>query len=709
MDPRLATANVREVVSQQFSGSPQESLSLSSLSGAQVRFVPRQSPRLASRAGRIFVNTPSSGGPPSAALGIPSGVTVRLQEPMRAAASPRVALGVPVRPRPRQSPRLALQSSSLRISYSVVGTSRLVGSGSPARSSPSASPEASPSPAAYMPSVPVFEARSKRRAVVKDAPGGREGAVVASSKAASSARVSFAAAPATIPTGDARFQLISSAFHRSRAGVRMSEAEKAAQVTWDDVQSGKKEKAADWLMSVVPPDLRDYMLGGDLAVAQTPDPSERDKALREQFLLKAGPDGSALGKCRRFLELLDEMAPGYAMPAGRLLVHRTILRGSIAALSSGVGSQGGSSVAASLRTGALTAFNIGFPVDADNLLVDAAAPPQKKRRRERRSGSAPIKWYCHAEELCRSLPPGTPRLVCRQQTLAALHSRLRQVDVTRATVRHGGFAADGTVIVMVVSSFSKDGAPIDIYFRAEGFLGRFEWIEEHLRDVLSFEGYCIPAFKCPKGHAGDVMYAVETFARTASKDHSIKAFKALMALPPLCATAEVWKELGITPHFSHGSASDMAAVIGPHAPEDVALSDIDERELGHWRRLAKAATEQDGELILDDLLKESLAFIGKKYVPQAGSSSGPQPPAAQPAMRAEDAAMRVRYTSGTNREGRKRAQVRVHLRWVTAVRRALAKFGDWRDLKGDRSDYDILEDIPEAEPQESGEGGSSSA
>ena len=64
-----------------------------------------------------------------------------------------------------------------------------VGSGSPARSSPSASPEASPSPAAYMPSAPIFEARSKRRAVVKDAPGGREGAVVASSKAASSARV----------------------------------------------------------------------------------------------------------------------------------------------------------------------------------------------------------------------------------------------------------------------------------------------------------------------------------------------------------------------------------------------------------------------------------------------------------------------------------------------------------------------------------------
>ena len=190
MDPRLATANVREVVSQQFSGSPQESHSLASLSGAQVRFVPRQSPRLASRAGHVFVNTPSSGGPPSAALGIPRGVTVRLREPLRATASPRVALGVPVRPRPRQSPRLALQSSSLRISYSVVGASRLVWAPARLRARRLRLRRRPPHrrrPICRRP--PIFEARSKRRAVVKDAPGGREGAVVASSKAASSARV----------------------------------------------------------------------------------------------------------------------------------------------------------------------------------------------------------------------------------------------------------------------------------------------------------------------------------------------------------------------------------------------------------------------------------------------------------------------------------------------------------------------------------------
>jgi hypothetical protein len=115
-----------------------------------------------------------------------------------------------------------------------------------------------------------------------------------------------------------------------------------------------------------------------------------------------------LGKARRFLEALEAMAPAAAIPAGRLLVHRTIVRGKIDALSAAVGSQGGATVGVSLRAGAKTAQDIGFPIDADNILVDSAAPPAKKQRREKRSGSAPISWYCHMEELSRSLPPRAP-------------------------------------------------------------------------------------------------------------------------------------------------------------------------------------------------------------------------------------------------------------------------------------------------------------
>ena len=60
--------------------------------------------------------------------------------------------------------------------------------------------------------------------------------------------------------------------------------------------------------------------------------------------------------------------------------------------------------------------------------------------------------------------------------------------------------------------------------------------------------------------------------------------------------------------------------------------------------------------------------------------------------------MRVRYTAGSNREGRRRAQLRVRRRRIAAVRRGLLRFGrPWTELPGDRSDYDILVDLPPLE------------
>ena len=79
------------------------------------------------------------------------------------------------------------------------------------------------------------------------------------------------------------------------------------------------------------------------------------------------------------------------------------------------------------------------------------------------------------------------------------------------------------------------------------------------------------------------------------------------------------------------------------------------------------------------------------------ASGGAPRAAAPPAVAADDLSMRVRYTAGSNREGRRRAQLRVRRRWILAVRRGLARFGrPWTDLPGDRSDYDILVDLPAA-------------
>ena len=512
-------------------------------------------------------------------------------------------------------------------------------------------------------------------------------------------RPAVAPLPLPVPHVDGFFSLRVEAFTRSRKGRRLTDEQKAEQRTFADVQAYRKRDAASWLASCFSPELRDYVLGGPLAVLQTPCEASRDEALTQLLVLRSSSEGAALGKVRRALKALAEFAGSNYLPASSLLLNRCVTSASIAALSAATGSQGGASVAASLRSGFKDAQILGLPVQADTLLLDAAAPPGKKQRRERRAGSIPIKWYGAFEFWAANLKPSVYRLVLRQILLTWLHARLRMVDVMRATVSLAGRAADGCPVVMIVTSFSKDGAPIDVYFRAEGILGRFEWITEHVAELarLGISGFAIPAFRCEAKRSGQIDAALEVVlpARTASKPHAIAALKAFTCQVELGADADVWKALGVLPHSGHGSPSDMVAVVGPHAPPDVAMTDVDERELGHWRRLATALSG-DGPLQLEPLLEEAWSQVQQ-----------PQPAAAPPAMTAQDAEMRVRYTSGTNREGRKRAQMRVHARWILAIRRGLSAAGkSWRDLVGDRSDYDILENIPPLQTGGAATGGS---
>ena len=494
------------------------------------------------------------------------------------------------------------------------------------------------------------------------------------------------------------FTLDASAFARRRR--RLTQAEKELHVSYADVQNYKRSNAAAWLASIIGPKLRDHMLGGPLAVLQTPSEQDRDEALKQLLLLRASSEGAALAKVRRALAALVAFQPSDHLPASALLLNRCITSASIAALSAAKGSQGGASVASSLRSGFRDAQILGIPLQADSLLVDAAAPPGKKMRRERRAGSIPLKWYYAFEHWASSMPASFHRLVLRQVLILWLHSRLRMVDVMRASVSLSAPSTDGCPVIMVVTSFSKDGAPIDVYFRAEGFLGRWDWIDDHILDLQTHGviGFGIPAFVCPRGHAGKILAATGPCvpARTASKEHAIASLKAFTAMEPLLALPAVWLALGVVPHSGHGSPSDQLAVIGPHAPPDIAMTDVDEREMGHWRRLAKL-NSGDGEIPLEPLLQEAVDAAAHRAA-AAAAGAGTTRPAAPPAMTAQDAEMRVRYTSGTNREGRKRAQVRVHERWVRAVRRGMTAFGkSWTDLRGDRSDYDVLENIPPLE------------
>ena len=290
------------------------------------------------------------------------------------------------------------------------------------------------------------------------------------------------------------------------------------------------------------------------------------------------------------------------------------------------------------------------------------------------------------------------RFFARSLCLGWLFASLRLVDTMRVVsveIVHVG--EDGCPVLMVVTSFSKDGAPIDVYLRAEGFLGTWPWAREHVA-ALAGCPFALPAFSAPKGHAGDVRFATDFLRRedgralrVCCKAHACKSIKGIASEPPLSMTEARWKELELGFHSAHGSPSDQAAVIGEHAPPEVAMTAADENELGLWRRRATARSG-DTELPLCPALEQALGASAA----QSAAPGAPRPvaAAAAPAVAAEDAAMRVRYTSGTSREGRRRAQVRVRARWTLAVRWGLAKFGQsWTALPGDRSDYDILEHL----------------
>lgn len=478
----------------------------------------------------------------------------------------------------------------------------------------------------------------------------------------------------------------------------MTEEELSRIETQADLQEYRRERAASWLASVLPQSLVDRMVAGSqdvaLACAQVPDPEQRRLGLVSTFLYKAGPDGSALGKARRALEELVLFQPTGHLPASPILLNRLIVHCDQKARAAGRGSQGGATVAASIRSGLITLHALGFPIPAGHISVDAGAPPARKALRQRRAGSLPLCFYMHFECLAASPEDTFARFYARSLVLCWLFSSLRMVDVLRTTVAMADPDADGTPVVFVLTSFSKDGAPLDVYLRAEGFLGPFLWVAEHVAS-LAGRPFVLPAFTAPRGHTGDILHAtawvVKPRMRVASVAHVQTSLRSLAAQAPLCFTDADWQSFAAAGHSAHGSPSDIGASIGPHAEPQFAFFAVDEQELGHWRRRATSST--DREMELEPGLSAALDRH-RRPVAQAGEAR-PMPAAAPAAMSAEDASMRVRYTQGANRHGRRTAQIRVRRRLVAAVREALRRYArPWESLislaRSSSTDYSIL-------------------
>ena len=477
-----------------------------------------------------------------------------------------------------------------------------------------------------------------------------------------------------------------------RTRTRMTEAQKSTLISQSDVEMYKSNTAAEWLADILPKEDADRLLGGSLGASQVPDPAERRIALVEALKSKAGSDGASLGKARRAFEKLSEFArergvPNHGLPATAVFVFTFLRWIDAKALQKGTGTQGGAHVSASTRAGLLIlADHFGLQIAVHTLVAEAGVPTGKKRCRPRQSASLGVQFYCHFELQARATTDSPERSFVRSICLAGLFASLRLVDVLRATFHKAEPMADGTYVVLVVSSFSKDGAPIDVYVPAIGFMGPMSWAQEHV-ESLAGKPFVLEAFKSTSKNAGKIEHATSLKGRVMPADHALKSLKTVAAKGPLCMTEEDWKQSHTTPHSLHGSPADIIASILDDSGLGETFSSTDENEISHWRRRDRYDV---GDVDLPSL---------------QSATAGPEPGRLGRADATDEhLTMRVRYTSGEGRGGRRRSQLSVRWRFATAVAKAIRRMScAWHELPKGADSY-VIFDRPSGLADDNGAG-----
>ena len=210
---------------------------------------------------------------------------------------------------------------------------------------------------------------------------------------------------------------------------------------------------------------------------------------------------------------------------------------------------------------------------------------------------------------------------------------------------------------------SKRSLPIQLYAPAEGFLGTFWWLEDHLAEIAGWK-YCLPAFKSAK--AGCPSTATELLTGVLPDSQVLTAFRDILENSSFrfpTTPKAFYQEWALRGHSPHSTGSDMARFTGRRAGFD----ETDARELGHWLR-DKNAPQAD-----------------PRRVPGAPTRGQP---AGRPCSRGS---MSLRYSQGVGRRGEREAQLDVRARMISLVRVALREWGQpWWRLPPGTDDWEIL-------------------
>jgi hypothetical protein len=277
----------------------------------------------------------------------------------------------------------------------------------------------------------------------------------------------------------------------------------------------------------------------------------------------------------------------------------------------------------------------------------------------------PLKMQLQLETLAAAADWSVARTMARALLLACVIHHVRLNDALEAILIADEREPDGVVRGRTVLKGRKPRR-VELYAPAHGWLGPFAWLREHLAETAG-RCHAVPDFE-----GGRVATSTALRAGVIAPTKARMTFGQLMAMPPLCMSAEAFKALGVTTHSPHGTGSDMVREM---ASLGLPWSEPDARALGHWLRDRNAP----------------------KHEKSQADRVGARPQATAPGAPAARGAMTLLYSSGENRRGERSEQIELRTRFVAAVRSALAAFGrPWTELPSGTDDWSVLRMIPGA-------------
>jgi hypothetical protein len=401
---------------------------------------------------------------------------------------------------------------------------------------------------------------------------------------------------------------------------RMPRMRKEQQKTHKEREKIARDREVSVLMELLPLEVVKSMLGGDRGMQQIPEGSQRRDYLRRVIEARAGSEGARIADLRKLLctariyaatvmNLPKDKWDSALFPMSAALAHILVHSKHITALKKAADKQGNALVTVPGRSGGsvgpqcrdtiiFAATKMLWPIESIKTVLDGAAPKPADKG-SNKAGTPPLALKCAFEEWANDLNtiPGTlgeearkaVSYYCKTFLAGGIDQGIRVGEGVKVILQVDEISPD--TVMRGIAYMAKDGAPLNLYAPAEGFLGPYTWYREYLRTALE-TGQIYPKWNKPRGSKGTILKTSGLeFNYVAEKEEIREAFKDISML--LYSKQEM-DEMVLRGHSMHVAYAEWCRTIwsdpclksGLILPKELAkgFSDSDCGVCGHWLR-----------------------------------------------------------------------------------------------------------------------------